>query len=168
MKQNMALLRPIPLFSPTLYLLVLGAMLIAGCSGQPSRHTYGSTVGEREAILASAQRMLGVPYQYGGASPATGFDCSGLVQYAYEHAGIQVPRTTGGQYRASLLLPRNALQPGDVIFFRKRGIAKVSHVGIYLGKGRFIHAPSSGKRVTVADMNDPYWQRRYISGGRLF
>ncbi|MCG6935409.1 MAG: C40 family peptidase, partial [Proteobacteria bacterium] len=117
---------------------------------------------------ASAQRMLGVPYQYGGASPATGFDCSGLVQYAYEHAGIQVPRTTGGQYRASLLLPRNALQPGDVIFFRKRGIAKVSHVGIYLGKGRFIHAPSSGKRVTVADMNDPYWQRRYISGGRLF
>lgn len=153
---------------PATSLLLLVLLLTAGCSGQPSRHSYGSTVAEREAILASAQRMLGVPYHYGGASPAVGFDCSGLVQYVYQHAGIQVPRTTGGQFRASLLLPRNALQPGDVIFFNRRGTPRVSHVGIYLGKGRFIHAPSSGKRVSVANLNDPYWQRRYKSGGRLF
>ena len=154
--------------SPTTILILLLTLLGSGCSSPPARHVPGSSVAEREAIIASAQSMLGVPYRYGGTSPATGFDCSGLVQYAYRHAGIRIPRTTGEQYRASLLLPRHALQPGDVIFFHLRGTARVSHVGIYLGDGRFIHAPSTGKKVSVSELNDPYWKRRFTSGGRLF
>lgn len=157
-----------PLSIPAPALFVLLALLAGGCSGPPARHVPGSNVAEREAIIASARRMLGVPYRYGGASPATGFDCSGLVQYAYRNAGIRVPRTTGEQYRASLLLPRHALQPGDVIFFHLRGTSRVSHVGIYLGDGRFIHAPSTGKKVSVSELSDPYWRRRFTSGGRLF
>ena len=112
--------------------------------------------------------MLGVPYHYGGSSPTSGFDCSGLVQYAYGQAGIQVPRTTGEQYRAALPIRRHALRPGDVIFFRTHGRRFVSHVGIYLGKDQFIHAPSSGKQVSIDSLQDNYWRRRYTSGGRMF
>lgn len=161
--------RPTLLPRPAILLsLLLLLLTVTGCSSQPHRHSYGSSVAEREAIIASARSMLGVRYQYGGESPGSGFDCSGLVQYAYQHAGIEVPRTTREQYRVSLLLPRNALQPGDVIFFHDRSTSRVSHVGIYLGNGQFIHSPSSGKRVSVADLNDPHWRRRYTSGGRLF
>lgn len=112
--------------------------------------------------------MLGVPYRFGGRSPTRGFDCSGLVQYAYSQAGIEVPRTTGEQYRAALPIKRQALQPGDVVFFRTRGRRFVSHVGIYLGEGEFIHAPSSGKHVSIDSLKDDYWRRHYTSGGRIF
>ena len=112
--------------------------------------------------------MLGVPYRYGGSSPSRGFDCSGLVQYAHNQAGIEVPRTTGEQYRAALPITRQALRPGDLVFFRTHKHRYVSHVGIYLGKGKFIHAPSSGKHVSIASLKDDYWRQRYTSGGRMF
>lgn len=109
--------------------------------------------------------MVGTPYRYGGAGPR-GFDCSGLVYYSYRKAGIAVPRTTGEQYRQSRRVKLSRLQPGDLIFFRISR-DKLSHVGIYAGSGRFIHAPSGGKRVAYASLDNPYWEARVIGAGRL-
>ncbi|MBT8422211.1 MAG: C40 family peptidase, partial [Gammaproteobacteria bacterium] len=98
-------------------------------------------------MLLTARKMIGVDYAYGGHSPDTGFDCSGLVYYAHKVNGIQVPRTAAAQFRFADPVPRDALRPGDLMFFRTSG-RKISHVGIYLGPGHFLHAPGTGKHVT--------------------
>ena len=146
--------------------ILLLSLLLGACGSKPYRPT--SQAGERQEVIEAARNMLGVPYRYGGSSPSRGFDCSGLVQYAHSQAGIEVPRTTGEQYRAALPLNRQALRPGDLVFFRTHKHRYVSHVGIYLGKGKFIHAPSSGKQVSIASLKDDYWRKRYTSGGRMF
>ena len=152
-------------FSALILVWVL-SLYLGGCGSKPYRPS--GQVPDRQQVIEAARDMLGVPYHYGGSSPTSGFDCSGLVQYAYRQAGIQVPRTTGEQYRAALPIRRHALRPGDVIFFRTHGRRFVSHVGIYLGKDQFIHAPSSGKQVSIDSLQDNYWRRRYTSGGRMF
>jgi len=149
-----------------LLLLLLLSLQLTGCGSKPYRPT--GQVPERQQVIAAARDMLGVPYHYGGTSPTRGFDCSGLVQYAFSQAGIEVPRTTGEQYRAALPIKRQALRPGDVVFFRTHGRRFVTHVGIYLGEGEFIHAPSSGKQVSIDSLQDDYWRRHYTSGGRIF
>lgn len=146
--------------------LLLLSLLLGACGSKPYRPTVKSA--ERQEVIEAARGMLGVPYRYGESSPTRGFDCSGLVQYAHNQAGIEVPRTTGEQYRAALPINRQALRPGDLVFFRTHKQRYVSHVGIYLGKGKFIHAPSSGKHVSIASMKDDYWRQRYTSGGRMF
>lgn len=146
--------------------LVLLSLLLGACGSKPYRPT--SRALERQEVIEAARSVLGVPYQYGGSSPSHGFDCSGLVQYAHSQAGIEVPRTTGEQYRAALPITRQALRPGDLVFFRTRKQRFVSHVGIYLGNGKFIHAPSSGKEVSIASLKDRYWRKHYTSGGRMF
>ena len=114
------------------------------------------------ATIAAAQ--VGTPYRYGGTSPG-GFDCSGLVYYAYRKAGIRVPRSTQAQLRHARHIALSQLQPGDLLFF-KLDRRPVSHVGIYTGNGRFIHAPSNGKRVSFTTMDDPYWQAHFVAAGR--
>ncbi|WP_197492978.1 C40 family peptidase [Woeseia oceani] len=118
-------------------------------------------MGERAAVVAV--RQVGMPYRYGGAS-RDGFDCSGLIQYAYKQAGVTVPRTTGSQWRGLRAIDRDDMQVGDVLFFRIRG--RMSHVGMYLGDGRFVHAPSSGREVTIAALDSPFYQRAFIRAGR--
>jgi len=156
-----------------------GALLLVACGTAPYRPAPYTQAGadrfgvhhqraERQRVIAAAMKVLGVPYRYGGTSPSRGFDCSGLVQYAHRQAGLKVPRTTGQLYRAAIPVPRAALQPGDLVFFRIRGPRYISHVGIYLGNGEFIHAPSTGKRVSIANLNDHYWRRHYAAGGRIF
>jgi cell wall-associated NlpC family hydrolase len=113
---------------------------------------------------AAAQRMVGTPYRYGGESPE-GFDCSGLVYYSYGRAGAAVPRTSREQFRASRPLTLQDARAGDLVFFRIGG--KVSHVGIYLGDSRFVHAPATGKRVQIASLRSGYYQRHFIRAGRL-
>jgi len=147
------------------------AVLLTGCAAEPSYPVRqpSAQAGSRQtqhpgARIAAAQ--LGTPYRYGGASPR-GFDCSGLVYYSYRKAGIHVPRTTRAQLRNARRVPRDQLQPGDLVFFRI-GSGPVSHVGIYTGNNRFIHAPSSGKPVSLTTMNDPYWQARFIAAGRYY
>ena len=112
-----------------------------------------------------ASNMLGKPYRFGGASPS-GFDCSGLVYYSYHKAGYRVPRTSQLQYQQSLPVKRAHMREGDLLFFRIEG--KVSHVGVYLGDNQFIHAPSSGKRVSIASLEAPYWKQRFTKAGRFF
>lgn len=115
-------------------------------------------------VVRTARAMLGEPYAYGGEKPG-GFDCSGLVHYAYHRAGVPVPRTVREQLGAVERLPRQRLRPGDLVFFRFRG--KPAHVGIYVGGTRFIHAPSSGGVVRSDSLRQDYWRRRYLASGRF-
>jgi cell wall-associated NlpC family hydrolase len=116
------------------------------------------------AGLQQAARMLGKPYRYGGSSPR-GFDCSGLVYYSYRKAGIVIPRTTHEQYRQAGRIPVSGIRPGDLLFFRIDS-RKISHVAIYAGQGRILHAPSSGKQVRYDRLDAAYWRRHLAAAGR--
>lgn len=117
-----------------------------------------------EAVI-QAVAQLGTPYRWGGESAEHGFDCSGLTQHAFKAASIDLPRTSFQQYRATKRIEREALRPGDLVFFRLNG-KRVDHVGIYVGGDRFIHAPSSGKTVSFASLDNVFWSRKYVGGGR--
>jgi murein DD-endopeptidase len=121
-------------------------------------------VGDRAA--AQAEKMLGRPYRFGGATPSAGFDCSGLVQYSFRQAGAAVPHNTDRQRAVSRHVPIAELRRGDLLFFDQEG-KKNSHVGIYIGNGRFVHAPSSGKEVRTDRMDSPYWKKHLSETRRL-
>ena len=127
------------------------------------RTTVRTTPGQRAAGIALDQ--VGVPYRYGGSTP-NGFDCSGLVQYSYNQAGVAVPRTTGQLWSAASPVGRSELRAGDLLFFSIEG--KMSHVGMYLGEQRFVHAPQSGRKVSVASLNSPYYKSALIRAGRPY
>ncbi|MBV6418021.1 MAG: hypothetical protein CMLOHMNK_02800 [Steroidobacteraceae bacterium] len=118
------------------------------------------------AILRAAEAEVGAPYRYGGTGPQ-GFDCSGLTQFAYRSAGIAIPRTAAAQRRASQPVPRDALQPGDLVFFAS-GRDGVDHVGVYAGGGRFVHAPASGRVVSFGYLDDPWYAARFVGAGRFW
>lgn len=144
--------------------LVAVFSLLAACGSRPPRvDGHGSGVGAH--LVSAARQQLGVPYSYGGATPR-GFDCSGLVQYAHRQIGVAVPRSTRQQYHAVQRVPFTRIQPGDLIFFTINQ-QRVSHVGIYVGDRKFIHAPSAGKRVSYARLDNPYWRRRIVGAGRF-
>lgn len=141
------------------------ALLATGCAGTPVKDSRpaSSDVGGRITELALS--MLGVQYRYGGANPRDGFDCSGLVYYTYTSNGHAVPRTALAQFDAARKIPLAQAVEGDLVFFRDQ--EELSHVGIYLGDGRFVHAPSSGSTVRVANIDAPYYQRNLVAVGRL-
>jgi cell wall-associated NlpC family hydrolase len=116
-------------------------------------------------VALAALGELGAPYAYGGSGPRT-FDCSGLVQYSYAQAGVHVPRTAKEQFEASRPVPASGMRAGDAVFFRS-GWFRHWHVGIYLGDGRFVHAPSGRGTVSIAVLSDPYWSRRFVRAGRF-
>lgn len=118
---------------------------------------------QRAQIVFTALQMVGVPYLYGGETPR-GFDCSGLVQYAYRSAGVPVPRTSREQLKASIPVSLDSATAGDLLFFQSKDY---SHVGIYLGEGRFIHAPSTGKTVSIGSFNNTYYRRNFVRAGRM-
>jgi len=145
------------------WLLMVALTLLAGCAGKelavedPPAHE-GLSI-DRVLILAAAERALGTPYRFGGNTPS-GVDCSGLVQLAYQAAGIPVPRTADDQFRA---LPEvDRARPGDLLFFDTSGGGKASHVGIYRGDGQMIHAPGRGRRVETSPVEIAYWQERFL------
>jgi cell wall-associated NlpC family hydrolase len=121
----------------------------------------------RKIIIHTATKSLGTPYRWGGHTPGQGFDCSGLVFYAYQRAGIHVPRTARQQFRQGKRIHRHQLLPGDLIFFTILDKKTNLHVGIYAGDNRFIHAPGRGRSVTNADLNAPYFRQTY-AGARSF
>ena len=125
---------------------------------------HGSSPGQ--LLTALANQFKDIRYKRGGRKPSTGFDCSGFVRYVFQlGVGVELPNTSAMQYNSGQEVARNDLRSGDLVFFRTRG-KRISHVGIYLEDGRFIHAPSSGKRVSVSSLSEPYWSHRYAGGRR--
>lgn len=122
-----------------------------------------ASLGDRIADIARQQ--LGTRYRYGGSSPEQGFDCSGLVYFAHFQLGISVPRVSRDQYHAAKPLTLAQAAPGDLLFFSDQ--AKLSHVGIYIGNGRFIHAPTTGRAVEIGSLDTPYYRRYFVGAGRL-
>lgn len=120
-----------------------------------------------KTIAATAMKFLGVKYRYGGGSPNTGFDCSGLVVYAAEKSlGLQLPRSSRDIAGEGESIKRDELRKGDLVFFNTRG-HRFSHVGIYLGNRQFVHAPRTGAKVRVENMDIAYWAKRYNGARRL-
>ena len=147
------------------FALLIMALALAACGSSPPREAPAAraTFGDRAADVALAQ--VGVPYRYGGATPG-GFDCSGLVHYSYGRAGLTVPRTTGQLWSAAVAVDNHDLRRGDLLFFRIEG--KMSHVGMYLGERRFVHAPQSGRTVSVATLDAPFYRQALIGAGRVY
>ncbi|MBU6494103.1 MAG: C40 family peptidase [Burkholderiales bacterium] len=154
------------------------ASLLAACSSVPMSHhaaSYGYRTGPfgadhsagQEEITLEAMGLVGVPYRWGGNTPASGFDCSGLVKYVVQRAaGVDLPRTAAQMSTIGTpVSPRN-LASGDLVFFDTDGRPD-SHVGIYVGKGLFVHAPKTGGTVSLANMNLPYWIAHYNGARRV-
>jgi murein DD-endopeptidase len=133
--------------------------VLAGCASHgPAPSPYGTQA------AAVAKQMIGVKYRYGGETPS-GFDCSGLAFYAYQRAGLTIPRNSTAQQRAAKPIELAQASPGDLLFFDTSW--NRHHVGIYLGKGRFVHAPSKGKKVSIDSLDDGYFLKRLKGVGRF-
>lgn len=160
--------------------VVLALLLIAGCASAPRQPgpalPDGGTAGTwpdtpadmldpvRAQVVFTALQMVGVPYRWGGQGPE-GFDCSGLVLYSYSNAGLAMPRTSREQFRATAPIRLEQITPGDLVFFNTSEDA--SHVGIYVGEGRFVHAPASNRSVRLEHLDNSYYRQRFLRGGRL-
>ncbi|WP_370643048.1 C40 family peptidase [Bordetella sp. LUAb4] len=147
-------------------------MLLAEKLRRPSRGTglaYKSSNGTDNVLMAGeALNYLGIRYRFGGSSPSTGFDCSGLVSYvAQQSLGLKLPRNAADIYqKVGMSVARNELQVGDLVFFNTMG-RRYSHVGIYLGDDRFVHSPSAGGKVRIESMELAYWSKRYNGARRI-
>lgn len=123
------------------------------------------TSNAREAVLKESRRHIGLPYSYGSMDPSSGFDCSGFVGYVYNKSiGVKLPRSSRSQFAAQggKFLEYKDLQPGDLMFFSHNG-QNIQHVGIYVEEGRFIHAPRTGRRITI-DEYGRYWRQHFVKG----
>jgi cell wall-associated NlpC family hydrolase len=152
------------------------AALATGCAGAPTAppaREPGRVTSEPRnadeavggAIADVAMGMVGTRYRYGGTDPIEGFDCSGLVYYSYAQAGYSVPRTSQELFRAARKIAVGEADPGDLMFFQDQ--TKLSHVGIYVGEGMFVHAPASGRNVAIGSLDSPYYREHLVAVGRL-
>ena len=150
--------------SALLFLVVLAcvAARATGALAAQARVSHATAVARRQAqVVRFARHFLGVRYAYGGTSPRSGFDCSGFTRFVYAHFGIALPHYSGGQFGLGRRVSRRGLRPGDLVFFDGLG-----HVGLYIGAGRFIHAPHTGTRVSIDRLNGWYGSR-YDGARRL-
>jgi cell wall-associated NlpC family hydrolase len=161
--------------------VLLLAALLALCAGAPARAAASGKTPDKSALakptaalLEKAQDvaifalgLIGVDYHFGGETPASGVDCSGLVRYVFSQTtGISLPRTSAQMGKVGARVARVDLVPGDLVFFNTRHFVN-SHVGIYLGDNRFVHAPSGGSEVRIASLDDAYWRKRFDGARRL-
>ena len=138
-----------------------------GSSGSANNSSAPQSSASGSQILAKAQQYLGAPYVYGGASPS-GFDCSGFVYYVLKNLGLSVSRTPAAQFvNIGTGVSKDNLQPGDLVFFITSSSGNVSHVGIYVGNGQFIHAPNSRSTVSYSDLTTGYWSQHYYGAKRV-
>ncbi|MDO1510361.1 MULTISPECIES: C40 family peptidase [unclassified Neisseria] len=161
-------------------------LLLAACGGSPKtplRNKAGQTArkvqpvrithidreqGAQELMLHSID-LIGTPYRYGGSTTAAGFDCSGMVQFVYKNAlNVNLPRTARDMAAASRPIPQGRLKTGDLVFFNTGGLSKYSHVGMYIGNGEFIHAPSSRGVIRTEKLDSPYYSKRFIGAHTFF
>jgi murein DD-endopeptidase len=141
--------------------------LLAGCATVPRAPRAPETGADPGgAVAAVAKSLVGTPYRFGGADEH-GFDCSGLAVYAYERVGITIPRTAAKQERSARLVPLRDLLPGDLLFFRIRS-RRIDHVGIYVGRGRFVHAPRSGALVSYGSLRRGFFPEHLVKAGRFW
>jgi hypothetical protein len=137
---------------------------------EPNAYATDSRDGKarlRQEIVRTAGRYVGVPYRWGGESPKTGFDCSGLTMVVYRLNGLNLPRSSRQQWKAGRWIDRSRLQKGDLVFFATGGGKKVSHVGIYTGGNKFLHAPGRGRRIRTSSLYSKYYNARFV-GARSY
>lgn len=144
-----------------------------------SRSTKGLTIADahklrvqkaQKTAMSKLMQQIGKPYRWGGTSPRTGFDCSGLVWYAYKDlVKFRIPRTANEMYhlRDAAAVDRGALETGDLVFFRTQGRGTADHVGVYMGNGKFIQSPSSGQGIQITSLSEDYWKRHYVGARRV-
>lgn len=146
---------------------ILAAPTVASDPAAPSTDTSAAPTSRLRKLLADFSMTLrDIRYRRGGSDPKTGFDCSGFVRYVYQHSlGAILPGNSASQFDAGASVARNDMKAGDLVFFRVHG-KRISHVGIYLGDNRFIHSPSTGKRVSVSNLDETYWARRFAGARR--
>lgn len=146
---------------------VIALLLVAAGAAVHAQTAAADEASVGADIALRALAHLGAPYRYGGDDPGRGFDCSGLVRYVFRDAlGVELPRRTEEIGRGGLAIERDRLQPGDLVFFNTLGRA-FSHVGIYIGDGRFVHAPARRGRVRVDALDEVYWAMRFDGARRL-
>ncbi len=143
--QSAALAAPSPLESPA-----PGTSVVAAAS---------------HPAVELAKTLIGIPYRWAGADPLGGFDCSGLVYYVFNQLQVRLPRVPRDLFHRTEQIGRSELQPGDLLFFHT--FARLSHVGIYIGEGRFIHAPRRGQTVKIESIDSKYYQKRYAGARRV-
>lgn len=144
--------------------VLIVAALLAACGSTRTLIKVEPEV--RHRIVLDALGQVGRPYRYGGASPDSGFDCSGLIQYIFAQSGIRIPRTTLEQRAIGVEIDEDDILPGDLLFYRF-GSGKVDHVALYLGDGQAIHAPASGRSIIVASVDLKYWRQRFVEAVRI-
>lgn len=156
----------LPVVTPT-YAAAVTSASKAGLSGisTAARHAPGASTVQK--LLGEGLMYIGVPYRWGGVSPITGMDCSGLVQLVFRNAaGINLPRTAIEQATQGNRVSLRELRPGDLVFFNTIG-RNISHVGIYVGNGKFLHAPTTGKFVRIDKLYSRFWGTRYVTARRM-
>lgn len=124
----------------------------------------------QKTAMSKLMNQIGKPYHWGGTSPMTGFDCSGLVYYAYKDlVKVRIPRTANEMYHLRDAAPVNVaeLESGDLVFFRTQGRGTADHVGVYVGNGKFIQSPRSGQDIQITSLSEDYWQRHYVGARRV-
>ena len=118
-------------------------------------------------MVERALTWIGVKYRFGGSDEKKGFDCAGLVRRAFSSVAVDLPRTAAAQFRLGCIVPREELQPGDLVFFKNTYKRGISHVGIYIGGGEFVHAASRRRSVVVDRLDMPYFDKRFAGGRRV-
>ena len=141
------------------------ALFLCSCVSMKTGNVHTDSGGTRESIVKHAKSALNTEYKYSGTGENGGFDCSGLAQYVYNQAGIKIGRTASTQYREAEKITKDRLMPADLVFFTTYGPG-VTHVGVFIGGTSFIHAPSKGKRVEIADLENVYWKKAFVGAGR--
>ena len=136
-------------------------------SQSSSKRTAALSRREADELIGNAMGLLGVSYRFGGTSASSGFDCSGFMQHIFRKTmQINLPRTSAEQAKMGVAVSRSELQPGDMVFFStSRG--RISHVGLYIGNNRFIHAPRTGKSIEITSLGNKYWNSKYVTARRV-
>lgn len=168
-------LEPMKFYQPILALFLAGFMALAhaapetAADGEADPIARFASPGEEAAgdLLLQAMSLIGVAYRFGGSNPESGLDCSGFIQYVFKKSlRVNLPRTAAGMAQVGREIERDELKAGDLVFFNTRGF-RYSHVGMYLGNNKFIHAPRTGKSIEVVNMTQSYWATRYNGARRV-
>lgn len=155
--------------------LLLGMLFLGtGCMKRPPPHTptpppahKKSVVAESAGVVEMARKNIGIPYKFGGTTPETGFDCSGLVCWSFAQVGVDVPRTAREQLAYGQRVEKNAIEPGDIVVFKGTRSRTGWHSGIYTGEGKFIHSPTKGKTVMESSLTEKYFAQRFVGATRI-